>query len=272
MNFKDLDLARQAFEKALEQGTRIVVEKTTGGNTAGNTAKAVAETGAALGAAASAATGLTVAATSGAGIAAGLAAAGGVVGGGMAAAPAVLAAGPTYIGTKIMNETLFKDQPDLSEEENDARAAARIATNIGAAAGIAGAGLATVAGGASGAAIMSTLAGIGGVVGGGAIAGTAIVAAAPVAAAAAIGYGVYEISKRYIFKQGELDKALQEFNKALELDPQLPKAYHGRGQIYRLKGEKANAIADFKQALQLTEDSEMRQELAQWLEELEAQG
>jgi hypothetical protein len=111
----------------------------------------------------------------------------------MAVGPAVLAAGPAYLGAKIMNETLFKDQPDLSEEENGARAAARTATNIGAAAGIAGAGIATVAGGASGAAIMGTLAGIGGVVGGGAIAGTAIVAAAPVAAAAAIGYGVYKL-------------------------------------------------------------------------------
>jgi predicted negative regulator of RcsB-dependent stress response len=51
----------------------------------------------------------------------------------------------------------------------------------------------------------------------------------------------------------------------------LPDAYHGRGQIYRQKGEKAKAIADFKKALQLTEDSKMRQELEQWLKELEAQ-
>jgi hypothetical protein len=40
---------------------------------------------------------------------------------------------------------------------------------------------------------MSTLAGIGGLVGGGAIAGTAIVAAAPVAVAGAIGYGIYKL-------------------------------------------------------------------------------
>lgn len=88
-----------------------------------------------------------------------------------------------YAGAKIMNDTLFKDQPDLPEEERDARAAARTATKVGAALGVAGAGAATVAGGASGATIMGTLAGIGGVVGGGAIAGTVVVAAA-----AAIGY------------------------------------------------------------------------------------
>jgi hypothetical protein len=157
------------------------------------TAEAVINTGAAAGAAVSAATGLTVAATSGAGITSGLAAAGGVVGGGMAAGPAVLAAGPAYAGAKIINNTVWKDEPDLSSDERSARAAARKATSIGAAAGVAGAGAATVAGGASGAAIMSTLAGIGGVVGGGAIAGTAIVALAPIAAAGAIGYGAYKL-------------------------------------------------------------------------------
>jgi hypothetical protein len=155
-------------------------------------AKEVLKTGTAAGAAFSAATGLTVAATSGAGITSGLAAAGGVVGGGMAMGPAVLAAGPAYAGAKIINDTLFKDKPELPSEERSARSAARKATGIGAAAGVAGAGAITVAGGASGAAIMSTLAGIGGVVGGGAIAGTAIVALAPVAAAGAIGYGVYK--------------------------------------------------------------------------------
>lgn len=156
-------------------------------------AKEVIKTGTAAGAAFSAATGLTVAATSGAGITSGLAAAGSVVGGGMAMGPAVLAAGPAYAGAKIINETLFKDQSELPSEERSARAAARTATGIGAVAGVAGAGAITVAGGASGAAIMSTLAGIGGVVGGGAIAGTAIVAVAPVAVAGAIGFGIYKL-------------------------------------------------------------------------------
>jgi hypothetical protein len=156
-------------------------------------AKEVIKSGTALGAGVSAATGLTVAATSGAGITSGLAAAGSVVGGGMAMGPAVLAAGPAYAGAKIINETLFKDQPELPSEERGARAAARTATGIGSVAGVAGAGAITVAGGASGAAIMSTLAGIGGVVGGGAIAGTAIVALAPVAVAGAIGFGIYKL-------------------------------------------------------------------------------
>jgi len=60
------------------------------------------------------------------------------------------------------------------------------ATNIGA-------GAVTLAAGAYGHAIISTLAGMGGVVGGGALIGTAIVATAPVAAAAATVYGIYTL-------------------------------------------------------------------------------
>ena len=86
-------------------------------------AKEVIKSISATSAAVRAATGLTVAATSGAGITSGLAAAGGVVGGGMAMGPSVLAAGPTYAGAKIINETVFKDQPDLSSVERNARAA-----------------------------------------------------------------------------------------------------------------------------------------------------
>jgi hypothetical protein len=175
------------------QGVIAPISKIKGFSRIKDSAKAVIEAGEAVTAGISAATGLSVAATSGAGIASGLAAAGGVVGGGMAAGPTVLAAGPAFAGTKIINNVLFRDKPELSEGERNARAIARAATNVGAMAGIAGAGAATVAGGASGAAIMSTLAGIGGVVGGGAIAGTAVVALAPVAAAGAIGYGVYKL-------------------------------------------------------------------------------
>jgi len=146
----------------------------------------------AAGAAVVSATGLTVAATSGAGIASGLAAAGGIVGGGMAAGPAVLAGGPAYLATKGLNSTFFQKEEGLSPEESSARSAARLATNIGAAAGVVGTGAAVVAGGASGAAIMSTLATVGGVVGGGAIAGTAVLVAAPAAIAAAAGFGIYK--------------------------------------------------------------------------------
>lgn len=153
----------------------------------------VAKTATGIGAGVASASGLTVAATSGAGITSGLAAAGGVVGGGMAAAPAVLAAGPTYLATEVLNRTVFRPEAGIDVDEADARGAARVATRVGGVAGIAGASLATVAGGASGPAIMATLGAIGGTVGGGAIVGTALLVAAPAVAATAAGFGVYKV-------------------------------------------------------------------------------
>lgn len=153
--------------------------------------KEVAATGAAAGAAVASATSLTVAATSGAGITSALAAAGGL--GGMAAAPAVLAGGPAYLATQGLNKSIFRHEEGLSTTESSARSAARTGTKLGAAAGVVGTGAAVVAGGSSGAAIMGTLATIGGAVGGGAIAGTAILVAAPAAMAAAAGYGIYKL-------------------------------------------------------------------------------
>ena len=153
---------------------------------------AVGKTVLGTGAAVTSAAGLTVAATSGAGITSGLAAAGGIVGGGMAMGPAVIAAGPAYLGSRGIIQAFFKDGEGLCEQERSARKAARIGTNVGAAAGLAGVGATTIAGGASGAAIMSTLASVGGAVGGGAIAGTLMLAVLPVATAAGLGYWIYK--------------------------------------------------------------------------------
>ena len=53
----------------------------------------------------------------------------------------------------------------------------------------------------------------------------------------------------------ELDKALQDFSKAIELDPQLPAAYHNRGCAYRDLGEPDNAISDFSAEIKLDSTS-----------------
>lgn len=160
------------------------------------TARGAIETGttvAAVGLGAASATSLSVSATSGAGIAAGLASAGSVIGMGMVGAVPALAAGPTYFGAKGINQALYSENADDNEEEATAKKVARLGTHVGGAAGIAAAGTAVVSGGASGAAIMSTLAGVGSVVGGGAIAGTAVLAAAPIAVAGGVGYGLYRL-------------------------------------------------------------------------------
>ncbi len=145
------------------------------------------------GSAVAAATSLTVAATSGAGIATGLAAAGSVVGGGMAVGPMAIAAGPTYFAVKTINQTLFSEAPHLHPQEAAARKKARAGTKVGGTMGIAAAGATVIAGGASGPAIMGTLATVGSLVGGGAVAGTFVVIAAPMAAALAAGFGAYRL-------------------------------------------------------------------------------
>ncbi|GEM_PF-759318 len=145
------------------------------------------------GSAVAAASCLTVAATSGAGIATGLAAAGSVVGGGMAAGPVAIAAGPTYLGVQAVNRIFFAEADHHNAEETAARKRARLGANVGGAAAVIAAGASVVAGGASGSAIMGTLASVGSLIGGGALAGTFVIAAAPIAVAWAGGYGVYRL-------------------------------------------------------------------------------
>ena len=52
-------------------------------------------------------------------------------------------------------------------------------------------------------------------------------------------------------KKGDLDKALNDFRKALALDPELKEAYLNRGNLWRLKGQPYQALADYSKALEL---------------------
>jgi tetratricopeptide (TPR) repeat protein len=49
-----------------------------------------------------------------------------------------------------------------------------------------------------------------------------------------------------------LDKALDAFNKAIELDPKVAKAYVNRGGAYVKLGNYKQAIADYDKAIELT--------------------
>ena len=147
----------------------------------------------------------TVAGLSGSGIMSGLATTGGVVGGGAVAGIGVLGGVGGAGMASALNNTVFKDDPNVPSEERAARSVARKATYGGAAAATAGGIAAVSAAGAtvglSGAGIASGLAAIGGTVGGGMVAGTALVAAAPVAAAAGVGYGAYKLWKIFTSDQ-----------------------------------------------------------------------
>jgi tetratricopeptide (TPR) repeat protein len=53
------------------------------------------------------------------------------------------------------------------------------------------------------------------------------------------------------YDQGELDQAITDLSKAIELDPELAIAYKNRGFAYGNKGELDQAIADYSKAIEL---------------------
>ncbi len=55
-------------------------------------------------------------------------------------------------------------------------------------------------------------------------------------------------------EKGELDRAISEYDQAIQLDPNLAAAYIERGFAYIDKGEFNRAISDFDQAIQLNPD------------------
>lgn len=53
------------------------------------------------------------------------------------------------------------------------------------------------------------------------------------------------------FQSGQRDKALSDYNKALELNPELDSAYNNRANYYASNGQLAEALTDYEQALDL---------------------
>lgn len=51
------------------------------------------------------------------------------------------------------------------------------------------------------------------------------------------------------FKLGNFDQAIVEFTKAIDIDPNLAKAYNNRGVAYAQEGSLPRAIADFTMAI-----------------------
>lgn len=54
--------------------------------------------------------------------------------------------------------------------------------------------------------------------------------------------------------KGENDRALQDINQAIRLDPNAANHYNNRGIIYRMKGEYDRAISDYDEAIWLKND------------------
>ncbi|MCX5666859.1 MAG: tetratricopeptide repeat protein [Candidatus Omnitrophica bacterium] len=52
-------------------------------------------------------------------------------------------------------------------------------------------------------------------------------------------------------KKGEFDKAIAEFNKAIEVNPNDPLAFYNRGSAYDCKRDYDKAISDYSKAIEL---------------------
>jgi tetratricopeptide (TPR) repeat protein len=63
--------------------------------------------------------------------------------------------------------------------------------------------------------------------------------------------GAYTNRGSALRDSGEMDRALQDFNKAIALDAKLAAAFAGRGAVFVAKGQLDFAILDFNQAIKL---------------------
>ena len=73
----------------------------------------------------------------------------------------------------------------------------------------------------------------------------------------------------YYYK-GDYDRAIQDYDEAIRLNPNFAPAYYNRGLACRQKSQKKQAIADFRKVLELTDDLYWRQQAERHLQELGA--
>ena len=69
-------------------------------------------------------------------------------------------------------------------------------------------------------------------------------------------------------EKGQWDLAIADCNKTIELDPNLAMAYGNRALAYKQQGKKAEAIADFEKFITLTDNPQWIEMARQEIEEL----
>jgi tetratricopeptide (TPR) repeat protein len=84
----------------------------------------------------------------------------------------------------------------------------------------------------------------------------------PAYAAAYYNRGVAYLDKK------EYDRAIQDYDRAIQLDPAFAVAYYNRGNAYKQQGKREQAITDFEKFLELSNDSYWREQAQNHLNEL----
>ncbi|MCH8285001.1 tetratricopeptide repeat protein [candidate division KSB1 bacterium] len=56
------------------------------------------------------------------------------------------------------------------------------------------------------------------------------------------------------YRKGQFDRAIEDFDEALRLNPDLAEAFSNRGNVYRKKGQFDRAIEDYEKAINLKPD------------------
>ncbi len=51
--------------------------------------------------------------------------------------------------------------------------------------------------------------------------------------------------------KGDLDRAIDDYTRAIGLDPEYARAYRARGEAYKAKGDMGRATADFQKSAEL---------------------
>ncbi|MFC1989463.1 tetratricopeptide repeat protein [Chloroflexota bacterium] len=67
---------------------------------------------------------------------------------------------------------------------------------------------------------------------------------------------------------GEWERAIEDYDKAIRLNPEYAEAYLFRGEVYKEQGKKAVAIADFEKLISLTDEPSLSWNAKYYIEEL----
>jgi hypothetical protein len=80
---------------------------------------------------------------------------------------------------------------------------------------------------------------------------------------------LYTLRGEIIFLIYEWDRVLENFNTALELDPDYAPAYFQRGVLYYTMTERENALADFQHYLELDPDGQYAEQAQQYIDSIQ---